>query len=53
MLIAAYANSGVCKALRIMLVGEVLYVKGLVYQDFLNDCIIRSRFSQKASSTVK
>jgi hypothetical protein len=53
MLIAAYANSGVCKALRIMLDGEVLYAKGLVVQDFLNACINRSRFSRKASSTVK
>ena len=53
MLIAAYANSGVCKALRIMLDGEVLFSKGLVVQDFLNACINRSRFSRKASSTVK
>jgi hypothetical protein len=53
MLIAAYANSGVCKALRIMLDGEVLYAKGLFYQDFLNARISRSRFSRKASSTVK
>ena len=42
-----------CRALRIMLDGEVLYARGLFYQDFLNACINRSRFSRKASSTVK